>query len=294
VAYTYSHSIGDVDLDNSSGSVNSQAFIDPSDTKLSKGNTNINRPNIFVANEVFYLPKLTDKNMLVRGVLGGWEANSIISVSSGSSLTVYSNGASGNSLTYTCPAGSTWSSCVGMPVGASVTVTSPLNSLTGTGFSQNQRPNVGSVNCNAGQNANQILNPNAFTLIGYTLGTIGTVGRGTCYGPNFRNIDFQLAKNWYFKEHYRVKFSMDFFNAFNHPNFTGNDLNPAGYAANGLHCNDAVGPCGLTVNTMTGVTTNLSNNVVTSQNAGGIGGNFGKTFIVQAARELQYTLRFYF
>jgi hypothetical protein len=103
-----------------------------------------------------------------------------------------------------------------------------------------------------------------------------------------------MAKNWYFKEHYRVKFSMDFFNAFNHPNFTGNDLQGAGYGANGLHCNDAVGPCGLTVNTMTGVTPNLSNNVVTSQNAGGIGGNFGKTFIVQAARELQYTLRFYF
>ena len=291
-AYTWSHSIGDVDLDNSSGSVNAQAFIDPSNTSLSKGNTNINRPNIFVANEVFYLPKLANKSMVVRQVLGGWEANSIISISSGSSLTIYSNGAGGNSLTYACPPGSTWSACAGGVT--SVVVASPLNSLTGTGFTQNQRPNATGIGCNSGENANQILNPSAFTVVGYTLGTIGTVGRGTCYGPNFRNIDFQMAKNWYFKEHYRVKFSMDFFNAFNHPNFTGNDLQGAGYGANGLHCNDAVGPCGLTVNPMTGVTPNLSNNVVTSQNAGGIGGNFGKTFIVQAARELQYTLRFYF
>jgi Carboxypeptidase regulatory-like domain/TonB-dependent Receptor Plug Domain len=293
VAYTYSHSLGDVDLDNSSGSLNSQGFIDPADTNLSKGNTNINRPHIFVANEVFYLPKLTNQNTLVRGVLGGWEANSIISVSSGSSLSVYSNGASGNSLSYTCPAGSTWAACTGMPVGTAITVSSPLTSLTGTGFNQSNRPNVGSVGCNSGENGNQILNPDAFSFVGYQLGTVGTAGRGICYGPAFRNIDFQIAKNWYFKEHYRIKFSMDFFNLFNHPNFTGNDLEGVGYSANGLHCNDAVGPCGLTVNPMTGVTPNLANNVVSSQNAGELG-TFGKTFIVQPAREIQYTLRFYF
>ncbi len=292
-AYTYSHSLGDVDLDNSSGSLNNQAFIDPSDTNLSKGNTNINRPQIFVANEVFYLPKLADKSMLVRSVLGGWEANSIISISSGSSLTVYSNGAGGDSINYKCPAGSTWSACETAGTGNTVTVSSPLTSLTGTGYNGNNRPNRTSINCNNGENGNQILNENAFSLVGYTLGTIGTNGRGTCYGPDYRNIDFQLAKNWYFKEHYRVKFSMDFFNLFNNVNFTGNDLEGANFSASGLHCNDAVGPCGLSVNPMTGVTKNLTNNVVTSQDTGA-NSSFGRTFVVQAAREIQYTLRFYF
>jgi hypothetical protein len=56
-SYTWSHSIGDVEEDNSSGSVNQEAFINPSNTRLDKGNTNVNRPNIFVANEVFDLPK---------------------------------------------------------------------------------------------------------------------------------------------------------------------------------------------------------------------------------------------
>jgi hypothetical protein len=290
-AYTYSHSIGDVELDNSSGGVNQEAFIDPSRTFLDKGNTNINRPHIFVANEVFYLPKLANRGQLVRNALGGWEVNSIISIQSGSSLSVFSNGANGNSLTYTCPAGSTWSACAGN-TGGTVTVSSPLNSLTGTGFGNNQRPDRGSVNCNAAESGRQILNPNGFTLVGYTLGTIGTAGRGICSGPHNRNFDFQFAKNWNFKEHYRIKFSLDMFNIFNHANFPGSDLEGAGFSASGLHCNDAVGPCGLTVNPMTGVTTNLTNNVVTSQN--NVNNNFGRTNRVNPGRELQYTLRFTF
>jgi hypothetical protein len=289
-AYTYSHSIGDVDLDNSSGSLNNEAFVDPADTNLSKGNTNINRPQIFVANEVFYLPKLTNQNAIVRGVLGGWEANSIISVSSGSSLSIFTSGATGAALSYTCPAGSTWSACAAGP-GTVVSVGSPLNSLTGTGYNGSNRPNATGISCNSGENGNQILNPNAFTFTGYTIGSIGTAGRGICYGPNYRNVDFQIAKNWYFKERYRIKFSMDFFNLFNRANFTGNDLQGAGYGANNLHCDDAVGPCGLTVNPMTGVTTNLANNVVTKNDP--VTG-FGKTGLVQPAREIQYTLRFYF
>jgi hypothetical protein len=42
---------------------------------------------------------------------------------------------------------------------------------------------------------------------------------------------------------------------------------------------------------MTGVTTNLANNVVTAQ---GTPGGFGRTFGVHPGRELQYTLRFTF
>ena len=294
VAYTYSHSIGDVELDNSSGGVNQEAFLDPSNTKLDKGNTNINRPHIFVANEVFYLPKLANKSEVVRGAFGGWEVNSIITITSGSSLSVFSNGAGGNSITYTCPAGTTWTACTDPKnITGKVNVGSPLNSLTGTGFGNNQRPDVGSVGCNAAQSGRQILNPNAFTLVGYTLGTVGNAGRGICYGPHNRNFDFQFAKNWNFKEHYRLKFSMDMFNMFNHANFPGNDLEGAGFSAGGLHCNDAIGPCGLTVNTMTGVTANLANNVVTSQNSGN-NSNFGRTGSVHPGRELQYTLKFTF
>jgi hypothetical protein len=291
-AYTYSHSIGDVELDNSSGGLNQEAFTYPGNTAIDKGNTNINRPHIFVANEVFYLPKLANRNGIVRNTIGGWELNSIVSITTGSSLSVFTNGASADSITYTCPPGSTWAACATSTTGT-VTVTSPLNSLTGTGFNQNNRPDRGSVNCNASESGRQVLNPNAFTLVGYTLGTIGNAARGSCFGPHNRNFDVQFAKNWIFKEHYRLKFSMDMFNIFNHANFPGSELEAAGFSGSGLHCNDAVGPCGLTVNPMTGVTKDLTNNIVSVQDSGA-NSNFGRTNRVQPGRELQYTLKFTF
>jgi len=301
-AYTWSHSIGDVELDNSSGGLNQEAFINPANTALDKGNTNINRPNIFVLNWVGYLPKFTNKSNFVQQTLGGWQVNGIVSINDGASLSVFSNGASGTSENWCqAVAGGTWSpaNCAGTPF-AKETVNSPLTSLTGNGYGNNNRADRGSVSCEADAGAvipghgPQFLNPSAFTFVGYTLGTVGNVGRGSCYGPNLRNVDMQLAKNWNFKERYRIKFSMDFFNLFNHANFPGSELNAAGFSANGLHCNDAMGPCGMSVNPTTGVaTTNLSNNVVTSQDAGQ-NTYFGIVNKVNPGRELQYTLRFYF
>ena len=86
-AYTWSHSIGNVEVDNSSGSFNQQAITVQGQPGLDKGSTNINRPNIFVMNEVYYLPKLAKYNKLVQNTIGGWEANSIFTAAHGSSLT---------------------------------------------------------------------------------------------------------------------------------------------------------------------------------------------------------------
>jgi hypothetical protein len=272
VAYTYSHSIANVELDNSSGGVNQQAVTDQSDTNLDKGNTNINRPNIFVANEVFYLPKFANKSQLVQQTIGGWEANSIISITSGNSLSIFANGASDANrdvnpmLIPGATAGTDGSTYV-------------LQSLQGSGFGNNQRPNITGTSCNAGEKGNQILNAGAFTFNGYVLGTPGNAPRGYCFGPNFRNVDFQLAKNWTFHERYNLKFSMDFFNLFNHANFIGTNLLGTGYSAQNLQCGaNACSP---------------TNNVVTGQLPGQQNG-FGVANAVHPGRELQYTLRFTF
>ncbi len=265
-SYTWSHSIGDVELDNSSGGVNQEAFIDPRRTYLDKGNTNVNRPNIFVANDVFYFPKFVGKSGFIRNSIGGWELNSIISVESGASLSVFSNGAGdANSAVnpQSTPSGGTYK----------------LTSLTGTGFNQSNRPNVTGVNCNAGESGNQILNPAAFTFTGYVIGSVGNERRGYCHGANTRNVDAQLAKNWTFRDHYRVKFSMDFFNLFNRANFKTSNLEGTGFSANNLQC--GVNACSPT------------NNIVTGQQSGQHN-NFGQAGSVQPGRELQYTLRFDF
>jgi hypothetical protein len=257
-AYTWSHSIGNVELDNSSGSVNQQGTTDQSNPRLDRGNTNINRPNIFVLNEVYYLPKLTGQGAAVRQTLGGWELNSILTVNSGSSLSVFAS------------------------QGATDALGGTLQAIQGSGWGTNPpnfRPDRTSVSCNADESGRQILNAGAFTYTGYVIGNVGNVPRGYCYGPDNRNFDMQLAKNWYFKERYRVKFSMDFFNLFNHANFYGNTLEGATFSASHLQCGTTV--C------------SPANDVVTGQ-APGQNNGFGQASAVHPGRELQYTLRLYF
>ena len=198
-AYTWSHSIGNVELDNSSGSMNQEAITDQGNPGRDKGNTNINRANIFVANEVFFLPKLEGQNKLVQNTLGAWEFNSIFGMAEGSSLSIFSSGASGACTLYTAYAAD------GTPAPGSTCVTgfsSNLNSLVGTGYTNNQRPlAVAGTSCDGGRKGNQILNLSHFTLQGYQIGTFpdNLAPRGSCLGAPTTNMDAQLAKNWYVK-----------------------------------------------------------------------------------------------
>ncbi len=274
-AYTYSHSVGNVDLDNSSGGVNQEAWLNNADPALNKGNTNINRPNIFVANEVLFLPKFGDKSNAIRQSVGGWEFNSIVTAEDGNSLTVYTSGAGGSNITIGTAPNQT-------------TLTSSLNSLLGTGLTNPQRPiRVSGVPCRAsGAAPYQILNPAAFTLTGYTIGTIPSdmEGRGDCFGPDLVNFDMQLAKNWTIKEKFRIKLQFDFFNIFNHPNFSGNGL-ANNYSGSGLFCGGATATSGLPCSP--------TNNVVTGQAAGELA-NFGQATAVLPPRQIQYGLHLSF
>jgi hypothetical protein len=256
-----------VELNNSSGGINQQAITDQTHPGLDKGNTNINRPNIFVANEVFYLPKFESHNKLVQNSAGGWEANSIVTIAQGSSFSVFSNGVSGASVNG---------------------VASTLNSLAGTGYGNNQRPLVTNVGCNVGRKGPAIENYDHFTLIGYTIGTFpaNLAPRGTCFGAPNTNVDAQLAKNWSIRERYQLKFSMDFFDLFNHPNFNSSNLEGSGFtSASPVYCGGATAtsgqPCSPTNNVITSASTPTGFNSAGSQN-------------LNQGRNLQYTLRFRF
>jgi Carboxypeptidase regulatory-like domain/TonB-dependent Receptor Plug Domain len=279
-AYTWSHSIGNVELDNSSGGINQETFVDPQDPRLSRGNTNINRPNIFVFNDVYYLPKLANKSTFVHQVFGEWQANSIISAQDGASLTVYSSGASdlnGGVNPMLVPGAVVGTNCPSWNPGA---CNYALSSLTGNGYTNNNTPDITGIGCNTGQSGNQILNPAAFTVVGRQIGTIGTEGHGYCHGPGYFNIDFQVAKNWSFREHYRIKFSMDFFNLFNRANFYGTQLEGYGYSTGNVTCGaNACSP---------------TNNIIQTQSPGQLGNQWGQATSVHPGRQLQYTLRFDF
>jgi hypothetical protein len=74
-------------------------------------------------------------------------------------------------------------------------------------------------------------NPNvvdATTGTNCILGTqhFGNLPRNAFIGPDFRNFDFSLTKNFKFGERVSAQFRADFINIFNHPNFT-NPLLPS-------------------------------------------------------------------
>jgi hypothetical protein len=269
-AYTWSHAISTVELDNSSGGLNQASFLFFGDPSLDRGNSTTNRPHIFVANANFFLPNMTGANTFVRGVLGGWELGVIQTASSGASHTVFQNGISENT-SLVVP---------GAPGAGS------LNATIGTGQTSMLRPLLTGQDCTAGRHQSQLYNPNAFTLVGYVIGTIPSniEPRGFCPGPRLINTDLSINKNFSLTERVKMQLRFDLFDLFNHPNFRGDQLQQNNVAQN-VNCGTPVGgfyqPC------------SPANNVITRQTPQSQFGISNLT-VGNAGRQLQYGLRFSF
>ncbi|HET7207124.1 MAG TPA: hypothetical protein VFI95_11170 [Terriglobales bacterium] len=273
--YTYSHSIGNLPMDESGGTAGIQTLTWAGNPSLDKGNTQINRPHMFVGNLVIPLPELNGSNPWVRGVAGGWQVGAITMAQSGPSTTITQPGLSENTAALVDPS---------MALG--------LNSLYGTGNNgppwhpgENRRPDVvPGVSCTSGRHGPQIYNPAAFTVIGHVIGTIGNEPTGFCQGPRFVNTDFSLQKNWKVGERVSLQFRLDAFNLFNHPNFQPN-YNQYSPPIGSVNCGAADGnglyqPC------------SPINNLITAATPGG---NLQATAIVaNNDREIQYGFRITF
>jgi hypothetical protein len=295
-AYTWSHTIADIEEDAANGGASQGSFTDITNPRIDRGNATINRPNIFVMNEVFYLPRLDRHNAFVKDTIGGWEFNTIFTAENGNSMSVYQSGL-GAATQFLDPKAN--------PAPCSyngATFPCALTSLSGTGYTNNQRPNiVPGVGCNSNQHGIQRMNPNAFTLIGFAIGSLGNAPRGICEGPHYVDADLGLYKNWRVKEKVNLRFSMDFFNAFNHTNFDANGIggvgNQAGYFYNGsgVYCGANSGSSSAPVYEPCSPT----NNVISAygNTAAGIGGantQWGKAQSIKTPRELQYGLKITF
>jgi hypothetical protein len=196
-SYTWSKSLGTVPLDDSGGLNNDNSVTDLANRNLDWGPTRTDRRHIFNASLVLVLPSLEGKTGFVKNVLGDWEIASIVAAASGQAVSVYTTGG-----------------LSGLNGGPS-----------GTGYSENQRPNrVPGVSCKAsGGLKEQILNPAAFTLTGFQLGTIGDAGPGICEGPNLRQVDLSLYKNIQISKSVKAQLRFEVFNIFNRVNFLSND-----------------------------------------------------------------------
>jgi hypothetical protein len=56
-----------------------------------------------------------------------------------------------------------------------------------------------------------------------TPGTYGNLGHYAIYGPGTRNVDFSLFKDFPINERFQFQFRTEFFNLFNTPQFNGNE-----------------------------------------------------------------------
>ncbi len=247
-SYTWSKSTGNLGLADSGGNDANNSVTDLSNQDLDWGPTNVNRPHLFNASLILMLPTLEEKSGFVKGFFGNWEVAAIAAYTSGQSITVFTTNVPGVN---------------GGP--------------SGTGYTGNQRPNTTGESCQAeGGLKEQILNPAAFTLTGFKLGTIGNAGRGICTGPDYMQLDLSLYKNIRISNRFKAQLRFEVFNVFNRANFLSNQLN------------NFFNPAAATLDTGNSAT------ATTITGFSGIPGNFGQSSATRDARQAQFGIKLMF
>ncbi|HEY7058196.1 MAG TPA: hypothetical protein VH458_16785, partial [Vicinamibacterales bacterium] len=207
VSYTLSRTTANVPLDDSNGNLGADgSLLDLSNPSADEGLANTDRRHVFNAALVLALPTMEDQHGVKAAVLGGWEIGTILQAASGQALTVFTGALPGLN---------------GGP--------------SGTGYTDNQRPNMATDgNCRAHDSSvpEQILDPAAFTLVGFQLGSIGNEKRGQCTGPGLFQTDVSFYKTIRAFSKAQLQLRFEIFNVFNNLNFEG-----AGSGGGGLNNN---------------------------------------------------------
>jgi hypothetical protein len=195
MSYTLAHHRANVALTDSTQAIEADtAPLDVANPDLDWGRPSVGRNHIFNTSIVYMLPTLDGSSGLKKAFLGDWEVSAIVGAATGQPLNVHT----------------------GTPPGLN-------GGPSGTGFTDNQRPNRTGESCDppSGAPAEQIINPGAFTLNGFQLGTNGNAERGDCTGPGYFQADLAFYKNFRLKGNVRFQFRWDIFNLFNNNNFLG-------------------------------------------------------------------------
>lgn len=158
------------------------------------GPSDFNRPQMLVFSGIYQLPVgkgrrfLNNSNAFTEEALGGWNAGTIITLDSGQPFTVFANGDIANT---------------GWGNQRAERVPGKDRYLSGGG---------------GGQAYKQWVNYAAYTNPPqYTLST--NVRKNDMLGPQYKNVDFNLTKNFHLFETANLIFKSEFFNIFNHTNY---------------------------------------------------------------------------
>jgi hypothetical protein len=207
-AYTFSRS---TDATSTGNTAFNSAYNDESTLAASRGLSDFDRTHRLAVSYRYDLPFFSSAEGWKRRVLGGWALSGITIFQSGLPFSVNDSGAgsaflglgSVTTLTGSLAPGSTISHGYSSG-GIGTRIDGYLNSAAFTPAAQ-----LYPTQC--------LADPN-FCTTGF-----GNLGRNTFRGPGQQNWDFSLIKNFRITERQSLRFTTDFFNIWNHANFS----NPA-------------------------------------------------------------------
>ncbi len=174
-AYTYSKVLTDAPADDN------YSPQDSADPHADRGPANFDRTHIFVVSYVWQLPSLRDRNMLLRGALGGWQWSGILTSESGEPLTTI----------------------LGVYLNSGV-------------IDSTQRPNLAGK-AQDGAGVHDWLNPNGFSVPAQ--GTFGNAPVGVGRLPHNTQFDSSVEKTFPIHERFQLSIRAEAINAFNHSLF---------------------------------------------------------------------------
>lgn len=213
-AYTWSKNI---DATSTGNTAFNTAYNSQTDVNASRGLSDFDRPQRLVVSYVHELPFLKNSTGLLHAAFGGWEVSGITTLQSGLPFSIFDSAAG----TAFLGAGSTPLLGASLASGATIAQGYASGSLT-------NRINNGYLNpaafapaallypfdaANPATTCDPVNNAN-FCTTGF-----GNLQRNIYRGPFQQNWDFSAIKNFHITERQNLRFTADFFNIWNHPNF---------------------------------------------------------------------------
>ena len=160
--------------------------------ELDYGTSDFNREHVFVISYLWDIPGVPTNNKFVKHLFNNWELTGIVTAETGLPFSIFA--------------------------GKDISQTS-LNIDRGVYVSGQA---VRGSTCTSAPCVNW-LNKGAFALP--TAGGVGNVGKGAIGGPGLFNWDMGIFKNILITERWRAQLRGEFFNTFNHSNFTSASSN---------------------------------------------------------------------
>ncbi len=217
VNYTYSHCLdyisnGGVEIFNENENFNAYN----GGVRQLYGNCDFDVRHSLNGSYVYSLP-FKSSNYALNQVVGGWQVSGTVFVRGGFPFSVFSVSPSGFVNAFPTVFANTVS-------GQSPYEKSPISGVTQPGSIQWVNPNA----------FTSVINPVDFSCYPATSPTTcqnGDAGRNTLRAPGFKWTDFDVTKRFTIHERFGLRFDVQFYNLFNHPNF-GFPNGSGGYAGN--------------------------------------------------------------